>query len=146
MESSIECVSSTDGLLDEDEISHPNPFSQFSSSKPSHTNISSNNLNGMVINPTTSVHELLECPVCTNSMYPPIHQVFSLSSSLSASSYFDAFFISRFNFLIIWGNGFLEGLYAGRLNLCCLFYLSNLCLWGGSVDLRFQVEICGKLF
>lgn len=23
---------------------------------------------------TTSVHELLECPVCTNSMYPPIHQ------------------------------------------------------------------------
>ncbi|XP_071705569.1 E3 ubiquitin-protein ligase SINAT3-like isoform X2 [Rutidosis leptorrhynchoides] len=24
--------------------------------------------------PVTSVHELLECPVCTNSMYPPIHQ------------------------------------------------------------------------
>jgi E3 ubiquitin-protein ligase SIAH1 len=24
--------------------------------------------------PTSSVHELLECPVCTNSMYPPIHQ------------------------------------------------------------------------
>ncbi|URE37403.1 hypothetical protein MUK42_14521 [Musa troglodytarum] len=23
---------------------------------------------------TGSVHELLECPVCTNSMYPPIHQ------------------------------------------------------------------------
>ncbi|PNX67480.1 E3 ubiquitin-protein ligase sinat3-like protein, partial [Trifolium pratense] len=23
---------------------------------------------------TTSVHDLLECPVCTNSMYPPIHQ------------------------------------------------------------------------
>jgi hypothetical protein len=23
----------------------------------------------------TGVHELLECPVCTNSMYPPIHQV-----------------------------------------------------------------------
>ncbi|KAL1546172.1 E3 ubiquitin-protein ligase sinat5 [Salvia divinorum] len=63
MESSIECV--TDGLMDEDEIS-----SQFSSSKSSHTN----NLNGMVINPATSVHELLECPVCTNSMYPPIHQ------------------------------------------------------------------------
>ncbi|KAL1549746.1 E3 ubiquitin-protein ligase sinat3 [Salvia divinorum] len=67
MESSIECV--TDGLMDEDEIS-----SQFSSSKPSHTNINTNHLNGMVINPTTSVHELLECPVCTNSMYPPIHQ------------------------------------------------------------------------
>lgn len=25
--------------------------------------------------PGSSVHELLECPVCTNSMYPPIHQV-----------------------------------------------------------------------
>lgn len=25
--------------------------------------------------PATSVHELLECPVCTGSMYPPIHQV-----------------------------------------------------------------------
>ena len=73
MESSIECV--TDGLMDEDEIS-----SQFSSSKSSHTNINTNNLNGMVINPATSVHELLECPVCTNSMYPPIHQVFFLSS------------------------------------------------------------------
>lgn len=24
--------------------------------------------------PATSVHELLECPVCTGSMYPPIHQ------------------------------------------------------------------------
>ncbi|CBI17202.3 unnamed protein product, partial [Vitis vinifera] len=24
--------------------------------------------------PATSVHELLECPVCTNYMYPPIHQ------------------------------------------------------------------------
>jgi hypothetical protein len=22
---------------------------------------------------TNSVHELLECPICTNSMYPPIH-------------------------------------------------------------------------
>ncbi|CBI20161.3 unnamed protein product, partial [Vitis vinifera] len=27
-----------------------------------------------VVPPATSVHELLECPVCTNSMYPPIHQ------------------------------------------------------------------------
>lgn len=23
----------------------------------------------------SSVHELLECPVCLNAMYPPIHQV-----------------------------------------------------------------------
>ena len=32
-------------------------------------------------NPTlvvsTSVRELLECPVCLNAMYPPIHQVIS---------------------------------------------------------------------
>jgi E3 ubiquitin-protein ligase SIAH2 len=28
--------------------------------------------------PATSVHELLECPVCTNSMFPPIHQVGAL--------------------------------------------------------------------
>lgn len=27
------------------------------------------------ITSTSAVHELLECPVCTNSMYPPIHQV-----------------------------------------------------------------------
>lgn len=27
------------------------------------------------VSPTSGVHELLECPVCTNSMYPPIHQV-----------------------------------------------------------------------
>lgn len=78
MESNIECISSADGM-DEDEIPHPNPFSQFSSSKPSHNNsnnsINTNSLNGVVINPATSVHELLECPVCTNSMYPPIHQV-----------------------------------------------------------------------
>ncbi|KAG0453278.1 hypothetical protein HPP92_025671 [Vanilla planifolia] len=26
------------------------------------------------IPPTSGVYELLECPVCTNSMYPPIHQ------------------------------------------------------------------------
>lgn len=27
------------------------------------------------VSSTNGVHELLECPVCTNSMYPPIHQV-----------------------------------------------------------------------
>ncbi|KAL3815136.1 hypothetical protein ACJIZ3_016404 [Penstemon smallii] len=73
MESSIECISSTD-VMDEDEISHPHPYSQILSSKQSHNNINYNNLSGVVINPATSVHELLECPVCTNSMYPPIHQ------------------------------------------------------------------------
>jgi E3 ubiquitin-protein ligase SIAH1 len=33
---------------------------------------------------SNSVHELLECPVCAISMYPPIHQVmFSMSISLA---------------------------------------------------------------
>ncbi|XP_012833411.1 PREDICTED: E3 ubiquitin-protein ligase SINAT3-like, partial [Erythranthe guttata] len=66
MESSIECISTVDSMMDEDEISHPRSFSSmFPSPKPIIHNI----------NPTTtSVHELLECPVCTNSMYPPIHQ------------------------------------------------------------------------
>lgn len=63
---SNECISFVDGM-DEEGISQPRPFS-----KPSHNNAN----NGAVINPATSVHELLECPVCTNSMYPPIHQVF----------------------------------------------------------------------
>lgn len=61
---SIECVSSSMDGVDDEEIhaSHQYP-------KP-------NNNVGIV---PTSVHELLECPVCTNSMYPPIHQVhFSL--------------------------------------------------------------------
>ncbi|XVF50975.1 hypothetical protein PTKIN_Ptkin04bG0146600 [Pterospermum kingtungense] len=84
---SIECVSSTDGI-DEDEIHHhnlhhPHPphhgHHQFSSSKPHNgTNNNANSINNIVgptaIAPATSVHELLECPVCTNSMYPPIHQ------------------------------------------------------------------------
>ncbi|XP_012835592.1 PREDICTED: E3 ubiquitin-protein ligase SINAT5-like [Erythranthe guttata] len=66
MESSIECISTVDSsMMDEDEISHPLSFSMFPSPKPIFHNIHP---------PTTSVHELLECPVCTNSMYPPIHQ------------------------------------------------------------------------
>ncbi|KAL0318001.1 UNVERIFIED_CONTAM: E3 ubiquitin-protein ligase SINAT3 [Sesamum angustifolium] len=71
---SVECVSSSDGIEDEEiqssvtshphnsHHSHPNQHS----SKP--INIISSGL------APTSVHELLECPVCTNSMYPPIHQ------------------------------------------------------------------------
>lgn len=68
---SIECVSASDGIEDEEiqsssASSLPHPNNQYSS-KP-HSSLSSR------IGPT-SVHELLECPVCTNSMYPPIHQV-----------------------------------------------------------------------
>ncbi|KAA3454880.1 E3 ubiquitin-protein ligase SINAT5 isoform X2 [Gossypium australe] len=86
----IECVSSIDGL-NEDEIHHhnlhhPNPHHghhPFSSSKPhiatnnaNNSNMVNNIVGATGITPATSVHELLECPVCTNSMYPPIHQVF----------------------------------------------------------------------
>lgn len=59
--SSVDSTVSSLTMMDEDEhIPH-----QFSSIAKLH-----NNGPG-----TTSVHELLECPVCTSSMYPPIHQV-----------------------------------------------------------------------
>ncbi|XP_050153798.1 E3 ubiquitin-protein ligase SINAT3-like isoform X3 [Malus sylvestris] len=64
----IESFASLD-LIDDDEI-HSRPIHQFVSVPKAHSNTGSN------IPGTTSVHELLECPVCTNSMYPPIHQVF----------------------------------------------------------------------
>lgn len=93
---SIECVSTVDGGADEDReirnlhhgnlhnhhahhpLSHHPP--QFSASKPPNpiaANVSpvTNIVGPTAIAPATSVHELLECPVCTNSMYPPIHQV-----------------------------------------------------------------------
>ncbi|KAH0719955.1 hypothetical protein KY284_004985 [Solanum tuberosum] len=66
---SIECISSLDGI-DVNEIVHSQLFS---SSKTPHNN-NNNNKNNNSVRPATSVHELLECPVCTNSMYPPIHQ------------------------------------------------------------------------
>lgn len=60
---SIECVSSIDGMDEED-------TARTQSSKP-HGGAAP----PAGIAPSTSVHELLECPVCANSMYPPIHQV-----------------------------------------------------------------------
>ena len=78
----IECVSSID--MDEDEIIHLHHHHQnhhhFSSSKAPHSN--NNGVLNSTLHPSTSVHELLECPVCTNSMYPPIHQVKSFSLCL----------------------------------------------------------------
>ena len=77
---SVECVSSSDGM-DEDEIHTNHHHSEFSSTKP--RNGGTNNVNSVgstALPPATSVHELLECPVCTNSMYPPIHQVCSFSN------------------------------------------------------------------
>lgn len=80
---SIECISYSDGMEEDNEIHHHHHHSQFSSSKPHNNPIPSG------IHPTTSVHELLECPVCTNSMYPPIHQVCSFFDSIDlVSSYF----------------------------------------------------------
>lgn len=54
-------------------LQQPKPQPQ---SQQPHTN--SVGVGSNVIPPAaTSVHELLECPVCTNSMYPPIHQVYA---------------------------------------------------------------------
>lgn len=93
---SIECVSYSDGV-DEDEIHqhhntlhphpHPHPHqhhSDFSSSKPRSNATNNSAISGpTAIAPATSVHELLECPVCTNSMYPPIHQVWLFADFVS---------------------------------------------------------------
>jgi hypothetical protein len=54
---SVECLSLPDAAMD---AACPNPKGGGA---------------GGVVPPGSSVHELLECPVCTNSMYPPIHQV-----------------------------------------------------------------------
>lgn len=75
----IECVSSSDGLED-DEIHHNHPHHHNQYSLKPHSNVIISGGGGLLagIAPATSVHELLECPVCTNSMYPPIHQVWFL--------------------------------------------------------------------
>ncbi|KAH0662091.1 hypothetical protein AABB24_031037 [Solanum stoloniferum] len=62
---SIECVSLMDGVEDE-EIQSSVASHQYPLGKPNNI-LHAGNV-------PTSVHELLECPVCTNSMYPPIHQ------------------------------------------------------------------------
>lgn len=74
----IESMPSSD-LTDEDEI-HPHHIQFPSLPKPqSNNNINISNTNSVSSAiQSISVHELLECPVCTNSMYPPIHQVCTL--------------------------------------------------------------------
>jgi len=57
--------STVSSLIMMDEDLHPHQFSSSTTSK----------LHSNGTPTSTSVHELLECPVCTNSMYPPIHQV-----------------------------------------------------------------------
>lgn len=106
----IECVTTTtspDGLEDEEMMNnrHPNNYPS-----KSHNNNNNNNNNVIgrlagLISPATSVHELLECPVCTNSMYPPIHQVPFLSFLFCLLFFFNyyliAFFLINFT-LFIW--------------------------------------------
>ncbi|PAN05752.1 hypothetical protein GQ55_1G131100 [Panicum hallii var. hallii] len=94
---SIECVSYSDGMEDDDDAAAvtsaqlPRPFLKSASSAGSaaaavNVVVVSDRAGAagpggagpgagpLVISPATGVHELLECPVCTNSMYPPIHQ------------------------------------------------------------------------
>ncbi|XP_021688192.2 E3 ubiquitin-protein ligase SINAT3 isoform X2 [Hevea brasiliensis] len=72
---SIESVPSSD-LTDEDEIHHHHiQFPSLPKPQSNSNNININNSNSVSSAiQSISVHELLECPVCTNSMYPPIHQ------------------------------------------------------------------------
>lgn len=69
---SIACISLSDGMVVNDEVTVP-------LLKPQGGRIGTAGGGGVVpattMSPVSSVHELLECPVCTNSMYPPIHQV-----------------------------------------------------------------------
>jgi hypothetical protein len=57
---------------------------------------------------TNSVHELLECPVCTNSMYPPIHQVPNLLFSLRVFFWGGLFFPLSLFLCSIYPTGFVE--------------------------------------
>jgi hypothetical protein len=83
---SIECVSYTDGMDDDDPAAPaqlPRPF--LKSPATAGAVVASDSGGGAgagpLVPPATGVHELLECPVCTNSMYPPIHQVRFISCS-----------------------------------------------------------------
>lgn len=74
---SMECVSSTGNEIHQNGNGHQSY--QFSSTK-THGGAAAAAVVTNIVGPTatapaTSVYELLECPVCTYSMYPPIHQV-----------------------------------------------------------------------
>ncbi|KAF3581797.1 hypothetical protein DY000_02031976 [Brassica cretica] len=69
---SMDCTSTID-VSDDEEI-HQDCHSYASVSKHHSNNNTNPNAASGLLPTTTSVHELLECPVCTNSMYPPIHQ------------------------------------------------------------------------
>ncbi|KAG6535782.1 hypothetical protein ZIOFF_000811 [Zingiber officinale] len=95
---SIECISVSDGITDDDEVARV-PLSFL---KP-HGDGSGVQAT-QVISPVSRVHELLECPVCGHSMYPPIHQVrFAPSGfSLSMRARYRAFGCSGFCGIFFW--------------------------------------------
>jgi hypothetical protein len=79
---SNECVSYTDGMEDDDDPAAPaqlpRPFLKSAATVSAVAAAADRGGGagaGPLVPPATGVHELLECPVCTNSMYPPIHQV-----------------------------------------------------------------------
>ncbi|XP_048540986.1 E3 ubiquitin-protein ligase SINAT3-like isoform X2 [Triticum urartu] len=75
---SIECLSLPDADMDADDVDlalHPHGglLAAAAASHPAAYPKAAIGAVGIVA-PRSSVHELLECPVCTNSMYPLIHQ------------------------------------------------------------------------
>lgn len=74
---SMDCTSTMDVTDDEEIHQDRHSYASVSKHHTNHTNL--NAAASGLLPTTTSVHELLECPVCTNSMYPPIHQVFILN-------------------------------------------------------------------
>ncbi|RRT41529.1 hypothetical protein B296_00018340 [Ensete ventricosum] len=66
-------------MVEEEDVAHiPHPFvkPRGNGSGTVSAGVGGGGVPAPVISPVARVHELLECPVCTNSMYPPIHQVF----------------------------------------------------------------------
>ncbi|THU60625.1 hypothetical protein C4D60_Mb07t14750 [Musa balbisiana] len=71
----IECISVSDGMVDNDEVAHvPHPFLKPHGDGSVTVIGCAGGLPAPVISPVTGVHQLLEFPVCTNSLCPPIHQ------------------------------------------------------------------------
>lgn len=61
---------------DEDEVArHSRAFTKNTISGGSAAGSGGGTAHGTGVFQTSNVHELLECPVCTLSMFPPIHQV-----------------------------------------------------------------------
>lgn len=130
---SIECISVSDGITDDDEVARV-PLS-FLKPHGDGSGVPA----PQVISPVSRVHELLECPVCGDSMYPPIHQVrfspsgFSLSMRawhwgfgcsgfcrifywFRDSSGIDVLFVPKIGFLTF--NGLVSG-FESRVSLKC---------------------------